>query len=57
MDYLRQYTWICNTNSTKIGGERAAIFSHPLQITHNLSVHHDPHCPWCGDGKQEEKTV
>lgn len=48
---------ICNTNSTKIGGERAAIFSHPLQITHNLSVHHDPHCPWCGDGKQEEKTV
>ncbi len=57
MDYLRQYTWVCNTNSTKIGGERAAIFSHPLQITHNLSVHHDPHCPWCGDGKQEEKTV
>ena len=49
INYLRQYTWICNTNSTKIGGERAGIFSHPLQITHNLNVHRDVNCPCCGD--------
>lgn len=55
--YLRQYTWVCNTNSTRIGGERAGIFAHPLQITHNLRVHHDPHCPWCGDGREEDREM
>lgn len=48
IDSLRQYTWICNTNSTRIGGERAGIFSYPLQITRNLSVHKDDNCPFCG---------
>ncbi len=45
---LRQYTWVCNTNSPRIGGERAGIFSHPLQITRNLKVHRDENCPYCG---------
>lgn len=45
---LRQYTWVCNTNSPRIGGERAGIFSHPLQITRNLKVHRDEDCPYCG---------
>lgn len=49
INHLRQYTWVCNTNSTKIGGERAGIFSYPLQITHNLNVHRDVNCPYCGD--------
>lgn len=49
INYLKQYTWICNTNSTKIGGERAGIFSHPLQITHNLKVSRDLKCPYCGE--------
>ena len=46
--YLRQYTWVCNTNSPKIGGERAGIFKHPLQITTSLKVNHTPECPCCG---------
>lgn len=49
IDYLKQYTWICNTNSTKIGGEKAGIFSHPLQITNSLKVNRDCNCPYCGD--------
>ncbi len=48
IDNLRQYTWVCNTNSTRIGGERAGIFSYPLQITRNLTVHKDNNCPFCG---------
>ena len=47
INYLRQYTWVCNTNSTNIGGQRAGIFSYPLQITHNLKVHKDANCPYC----------
>lgn len=49
INYLKQYTWICNTNSTKIGGERAGIFTHPLQITNCLKVNRDCNCPYCGD--------
>lgn len=49
IEYLKQYTWICNTNSAKIGGERAGIFSHPLQITNSLKVNRDCNCPYCGE--------
>ncbi|MBG0787546.1 MAG: ThiF family adenylyltransferase [Anaerolineaceae bacterium] len=31
INYLRQYTWACNTNNPKIGGERAGIFTHPCK--------------------------
>lgn len=47
IEYLKQYTWISNTNSTAIGGERAAIFTHPLQITTSLSVRQRPDCEDC----------
>jgi hypothetical protein len=47
INYLKQYTWVCNTNSEKIGGERAGIFAHPLQITYSLKVKKDPNCPHC----------
>lgn len=49
IDYLKQYTWVCNTNNTKIGGPRAAMFPNPLWITNNLRVHKDPNCPFCGN--------
>jgi hypothetical protein len=49
IDYLKQYTWVCNTNSTKIGGPRAAMFPNPLWITNNLTVHKDADCPFCGN--------
>lgn len=53
INYLKQYTWVCNTNSTKIGGERAGIFPTPLWITNNLSVHKDENCPYCGNSTTE----
>lgn len=49
IDYLKQYTWVCNTNSTKIGGPRAAMFPAPLWITNNLAVNKDANCPFCGN--------
>lgn len=49
INYLKQYTWVCNTNNQKIGGERAGIFSHPLQITHSLKVNRNVECPFCGE--------
>ncbi|MDD2957947.1 MAG: ThiF family adenylyltransferase [Lachnospiraceae bacterium] len=38
LDNLKQYTVICNTCNTKIGGEMVEIFSYPLQITTSLVV-------------------
>ncbi len=35
---LKQYTVICNTSNTDIGGEMIEIFSYPLQITTSLVV-------------------
>lgn len=49
LGHLRQYTWVCNTNSERAGGGRAAMFSHPLQVTASLRVGRDPACPWCGE--------
>ena len=49
IDYLKQYTWVCNTNNTKIGGPRAAMFPTPLWITNNLTVNKDAGCPFCGN--------
>ena len=50
LGYLQQYTWVCNTNATNIGGEMAGIFEHPLQVTHNLQVNKRADCPHCGAG-------
>lgn len=38
LPHLTQYTLICNTNDSKIGGEQAEIFSYPLQITTSIVV-------------------
>ena len=32
-DHLTNYTLVCNTNLTELGGERAALFPAPLYIT------------------------
>lgn len=36
--HLTQYTLVCNTNETSIGGEQAEIFSYPLQVTTSITV-------------------
>ena len=38
LPYLTQYTLVCNTNDTKIGGENAEIFSYPLQVSTSIIV-------------------
>ena len=47
IDTLQQYTLICNTNKTEIGGEMAEIFSYPLQVTTSLKVNFGGKCPPC----------
>lgn len=49
IDHLTQYTLICNTNDTKIGGDRAEIFSYPLQVTTSIKVEKKENCKICGD--------
>lgn len=38
INYLSQYTLVCNTNNPKIGGDMAEIFSYPLQVTTSIEV-------------------
>lgn len=47
LDSLQQYTLVCNTNKSEIGGEMAEIFSYPLQVTTSLKVAHRIGCPPC----------
>jgi len=47
LDDLAQFTLICNTNKTEIGGEMAEIFSYPLQVTTSLEVGFRGSCPPC----------
>jgi molybdopterin/thiamine biosynthesis adenylyltransferase len=48
INYLTQFTWICNTNEPKVGGEKAGMFSHPLKITKNLHFRKKDGCAICG---------
>ena len=47
IDYLTQFTLICNTNNPKIGGKLAEIFGHPLQVTNSIKVSYKNSCPPC----------
>ncbi len=47
IDTLQQYTLVCNTNKTKVGGVKAEIFSYPLQVTTSLKVSFNEKCPPC----------
>lgn len=38
LPHLTQYTLVCNTNDTRIGGDQAEIFSYPLQVTTSIIV-------------------
>ena len=38
LPHLTQYTLVCNTNNTAIGGDMAEIFSYPLQVTTSIKV-------------------
>lgn len=44
---LSQYTLVCNSNDPRLGGERAEIFSHPLQVTTSIQVGYGAACPPC----------
>jgi len=47
LNYLSQFTLVCNTNDTRIAGEQAEIFSHPLQVTTSIKVSYKDPCPPC----------
>jgi molybdopterin/thiamine biosynthesis adenylyltransferase len=47
LDRLSQYTLVCNSNDRRLGGERAEIFSHPLQVTTSIQVGYSHGCPPC----------
>ena len=47
LNHLSQYTWVANTNDPRLGGERAELFAHPLQITTSLRVDYAAPCPPC----------
>lgn len=44
---LNQFTLVCNSNDPRLGGERAEIFSHPLQVTTSIQVGYGSGCPPC----------
>jgi molybdopterin/thiamine biosynthesis adenylyltransferase len=43
---LTQYTLICNTNNTAIGGDDAKLFSNPLQVVRNIHFENGT-CAYC----------
>ena len=51
IDHLTQYTLICNTNDTRVGGDRADIFSYPLQVTTSLEINKRVDCKICSKDK------
>jgi molybdopterin/thiamine biosynthesis adenylyltransferase len=44
LNNLTQYTLICNTSNTEIGGEMVDIFTYPLQVTTSLKVGFSKKC-------------
>lgn len=44
---LTQFTLLCNTIDSKVGGDLAAIFSYPLQITRSIEVEKLANCAYC----------
>ena len=55
LNNLKQYTLICNTNNTEIGGEMVEIFSYPLQVTTSLVVGFGKKCNGTCKYELEEK--
>ncbi len=44
LNNLSQYTLVCNTSDSNIGGEMVGIFSYPLQVTTSLRVGFSKKC-------------
>jgi hypothetical protein len=44
---LTQFTLLCNTIDSKVGGAMTEIFSYPLQITRSIEVEQLAGCPHC----------
>jgi molybdopterin/thiamine biosynthesis adenylyltransferase len=47
IDSLTQFSLIANTQKQEIGGEQAAIFSYPLQVTTSIEVQKTAGCKIC----------
>ena len=47
LNNLTQFTLVCNSNNSEIGGDMAEIFSYPLQVTTSLEVSFGAECPPC----------
>jgi molybdopterin/thiamine biosynthesis adenylyltransferase len=47
LDSLTQFTLIANTHKKEIGGDQAAIFSYPLQVTTSIEVEKMADCRIC----------
>jgi molybdopterin/thiamine biosynthesis adenylyltransferase len=47
INHLSQFTLVCNTNDSRLGGEQAEIFAHPLQITTSIRTAFCAPCPPC----------
>jgi molybdopterin/thiamine biosynthesis adenylyltransferase len=51
LNSLTQFTLVCNSNDPKVGGERAELFDHPLQVTRSIRVEPLADCPHCKKAK------
>lgn len=51
LDGLTQFTLIANTNKKEVGGDQAAIFSYPLQVTTSITVEKMADCKFCNKNK------
>ena len=47
LNYLSQFTLICNNDNPAVGKEKSEIFSHPLQITRSIRVDFNESCSIC----------
>jgi len=53
LDSLTQFTLIANTHKQEIGGELAALFSYPLQVTTSIEVEKMKDCKICNKTDQD----
>jgi molybdopterin/thiamine biosynthesis adenylyltransferase len=49
---LTQFTLVCNSNDPRVGGERAELFDHPLQVTRSIQVEPLADCPHCEQARR-----
>jgi hypothetical protein len=47
INHLTQFTWVCNTNDTRVGGDMAEIFGYPLQVTTSIKPDFSDLCKAC----------